>query len=85
MASDAPEIDTEILRLLKEHPSRFISGETISHRLNLTRTPSGKGEKAQTSGYVIEAYPRADIALLKRRTSFSPPKSSRSERLDGWE
>jgi len=66
MASDAPEIDEEILRFLKEHPSRFISGETISHRLNLTRTSVWKRvRKLRTSGYVIEAYPRTGYRLVE--------------------
>ena len=31
-------MDEEILQLLREHPSAFLSGEEISRRLKVTRT-----------------------------------------------
>jgi BirA family transcriptional regulator, biotin operon repressor / biotin---[acetyl-CoA-carboxylase] ligase len=59
-------IDEEILRLLKSHPSEFLSGEEISRHLNLTRTAVWKRMRnLRKSGYVIEASTRSGYRLVQ--------------------
>jgi BirA family transcriptional regulator, biotin operon repressor / biotin---[acetyl-CoA-carboxylase] ligase len=58
--------EDEILRLLKEHPSASVSGETISRLLKLSRTAVWKRvRKLRTLGYVIEAHPRTGYRLAQ--------------------
>jgi BirA family transcriptional regulator, biotin operon repressor / biotin---[acetyl-CoA-carboxylase] ligase len=59
-------IDEEILRLLKSHPSEFLSGEEISRHLKLTRTAVWKRiRNLRRSGYVIEASTRSGYRLAQ--------------------
>jgi BirA family transcriptional regulator, biotin operon repressor / biotin---[acetyl-CoA-carboxylase] ligase len=59
-------MDEEILRLLRLHPSDFVSGEEISRLLKLSRTAIWKRVKnLRTSGYVIEALPRMGYRLIQ--------------------
>ena len=52
-------VDEEILRLLKEHSIRFVSGEQISRQLKVTRTAIWKRVKRlRALGYEIEASTR---------------------------
>ena len=56
----------EILRLLRSHPSDFVSGEEISRLLKLTRTAIWKRVRnLRTLGYVIEALPRMGYRLIQ--------------------
>ncbi len=57
--------DDHILRLLRDHPSVFVSGEKISRELKLTRTAVWKRMKNLRSlGYVIEASRRSGYRLV---------------------
>jgi BirA family transcriptional regulator, biotin operon repressor / biotin---[acetyl-CoA-carboxylase] ligase len=59
-------MNDEILRLLKERSSDFVSGEEISRRLRITRTAVWKRMKIlRTLGYVIEASPRSGYRLIQ--------------------
>jgi BirA family biotin operon repressor/biotin-[acetyl-CoA-carboxylase] ligase len=59
-------MDEEILRLLKEHPSVFLSGEEISHQLKVTRTAIWKRVKYLKSlGYEIEASTKSGYRLIR--------------------
>ena len=59
-------MDEEILRLLRSHPSGFVSGEEISRLLKLSRTAIWKRvKKLRTLGYVIEALPRMGYRLIQ--------------------
>ncbi|HSB07859.1 MAG TPA: biotin--[acetyl-CoA-carboxylase] ligase [Thermodesulfobacteriota bacterium] len=59
-------MNDEILRLLKERPSDFISGEEISRRLRITRTAVWKRVRSlRILGYVIEAFPRSGYRLIQ--------------------
>lgn len=59
-------MDEEILRLLRSHPSDFVSGEEISRLLKLSRTAIWKRvKKLRTLGYVIEALPRMGYRLIQ--------------------
>jgi BirA family biotin operon repressor/biotin-[acetyl-CoA-carboxylase] ligase len=60
------KIEDEILRLLKEDPSAFVSGEEISRLLKLSRTAIWKRVRnLRTLGYVIEALPRMGYRLIQ--------------------
>jgi BirA family transcriptional regulator, biotin operon repressor / biotin---[acetyl-CoA-carboxylase] ligase len=60
------KIEDEILRLLKEDPSDFVSGEEISRLLKLSRTAIWKRVRnLRTVGYVIEALPRMGYRLIQ--------------------
>jgi BirA family biotin operon repressor/biotin-[acetyl-CoA-carboxylase] ligase len=59
-------MDEEILRLLREHPSAFLSGEEISRRLNVSRTAVWKRVKRLRSvGYEIGASTRSGYRLVR--------------------
>jgi BirA family transcriptional regulator, biotin operon repressor / biotin---[acetyl-CoA-carboxylase] ligase len=59
-------MNDEILRLLKERSSNFVSGEEISRRLRITRTAVWKRMRIlRTLGYVIEASPRSGYRLIQ--------------------
>ena len=59
-------MDEEILRLLRSHPSDFVSGEEISRLLKLSRTAIWKRVRnLRTLGYVIEALPRRGYRLIQ--------------------
>jgi len=59
-------MDEEILRLLRSHPSDFVSGEEISRLLKLSRTAIWKRVRnLRTLGYVIEALPRSGYRLIQ--------------------
>ena len=59
------KIDEEILRLLKSHPLEFLSGETISRHVKLTRTAVWKRiRNLRALGYVIEASTRSGYRLV---------------------
>jgi BirA family biotin operon repressor/biotin-[acetyl-CoA-carboxylase] ligase len=66
-------IDEEILRLLREHPSVFLSGEEISRRLKVTRTAVWKRvTRLRTLGYEIEASTRSGYRLIQSPDLLSP-------------
>lgn len=59
-------MNDEILQLLRERSSVFVSGEEISRRLRITRTAVWKRMRnLRTLGYVIEATPRAGYRLIQ--------------------
>ncbi|NWG02290.1 MAG: HTH domain-containing protein, partial [Syntrophaceae bacterium] len=58
--------DDEILQLLRESPSSFLSGEEISHRLKVSRTAVWKRiNHLRNSGYEIEASTRSGYRLIR--------------------
>jgi BirA family biotin operon repressor/biotin-[acetyl-CoA-carboxylase] ligase len=66
-------MDDEILELLRQHPSTFLSGEEISHQLNVTRTAIWKRmEKLRSSGYDIEASRRLGYRLIRSPDLLTP-------------
>jgi len=59
-------MDEEILRLLREHPFTFLSGEEISRQLKVTRTAIWKRVKhLRDLGYEIEASTRSGYRLIQ--------------------
>ena len=59
-------MDDEILQLLREHSSAFLSGEEISRRLRVSRTAVWKRiERLRTLGYEIEASTRSGYRLIQ--------------------
>lgn len=65
--------DEEILRLLRERPSGFLSGEEISRRLKVTRTAIWKRvEQLRSLGYEIKATPRAGYRLIRSPNLLIP-------------
>jgi len=68
-----PSTDEEILRLLREHPSTFLSGEVISHHLKVTRTSVWKRVRSlRALGYEIEASRRLGYRLVRSPDLLSP-------------
>src|SRR4030042_4739984 len=68
-------MNDEILRLLKERSSDFVSGEEISRRLRITRTAVWKRMRnLRTLGYVIEAFPRSGYRLIQSPDLLLPPE-----------
>ena len=66
-------MDEEVLRLLREHPSDFLSGEEISHRLKVTRTAVWKRMKRlRALGYEIEASTRSGYRLIRSPDLLTP-------------
>jgi BirA family biotin operon repressor/biotin-[acetyl-CoA-carboxylase] ligase len=66
-------MDEEILQYLREHPSVFLSGEEISHRLKVTRTAVWKRVKHLKSlGYEIEASTRSGYRLIRSPDLLTP-------------
>jgi BirA family biotin operon repressor/biotin-[acetyl-CoA-carboxylase] ligase len=67
------EMDEEILRFLREHPSVFLSGEEISRRLKVTRTAVWKRVKRlRTLGYKIESSTRSGYRLIQSPDLLTP-------------
>jgi len=66
-------MDEEILRLLKKHPSAFLSGEELSRRLNVSRTAVWKRIRHLRSlGYEIEASTRSGYWLVQSPDILAP-------------
>jgi BirA family biotin operon repressor/biotin-[acetyl-CoA-carboxylase] ligase len=66
-------IDEEILRLLKDHPSSFLSGEEISRQMKVTRTAVWKRVKhLRALGYEIEASTRTGYHLVRSPDLLTP-------------
>jgi BirA family biotin operon repressor/biotin-[acetyl-CoA-carboxylase] ligase len=66
-------IDEEILRLLKEHPSSFLSGEQISRQMKVTRAAVWKRVKhLRALGYEIEASTRTGYHLIRSPDLLTP-------------
>lgn len=65
--------DDEILQLLRESPSSFLSGEEISHRLKVSRTAVWKRiNHLRNSGYEIEASTRSGYRLIRSPDLLTP-------------
>lgn len=59
-------MDDDILQLLREHPSAFLSGEELSRRLNVSRTAVWKKmNHLRSLGYEIEASTRSGYRLIQ--------------------
>ncbi len=66
-------LDDEILQLLREHSSAFLSGEEMSHRLKVTRTAVWKRvQRLRTLGYEIEASTRSGYRLIRSPDLLTP-------------
>ncbi len=66
-------MDDEILKLLRESASAFLSGEEISHRLKVSRTAVWKRMNyLRTLGYEIEASTRAGYRLIRSPDLLTP-------------
>ncbi len=66
-------MDEEILQLLRESPSSFLSGEEISRRLDVSRTAVWKRiEHLRTLGYEIEASTRTGYRLIRSPDLLTP-------------
>jgi len=74
-----PNMDEEILQLLRDHSSEFLSGEEISRRLKVSRTAIWKGmNRLRTQGYEIKASTRSGYRLIQSPDLLTPPKSNPS-------
>jgi BirA family biotin operon repressor/biotin-[acetyl-CoA-carboxylase] ligase len=66
-------MDEEILKLLREHLSTFLSGEEISRRLKVSRTAVWKRIRNLISlGYEIEASTRSGYRLVRSPDLLTP-------------
>jgi BirA family transcriptional regulator, biotin operon repressor / biotin---[acetyl-CoA-carboxylase] ligase len=66
-------MDEEILQLLRESPSKFLSGEEISRRLKVSRTAVWKGmNRLRTQGYEIKASTRSGYRLIQSPDLLTP-------------
>ena len=66
-------MDDEILKLLRESGSTFLSGEEISHRLKVSRTAVWKRMNyLRTLGYEIEASTRSGYRLIRSPDLLTP-------------
>ena len=66
-------IDDEVLKLLRESPSPFFSGEEISRRLKVSRTAVWKRiGRLRTLGYEIEASTRSGYRLIRSPDLLTP-------------
>jgi len=66
-------MDEAILKLLREQPSAFVSGEEISRELNVSRTAIWKRMKSlRASGYEIEASRRLGYRLIRSPDLLTP-------------
>ncbi|MDI7261122.1 MAG: biotin--[acetyl-CoA-carboxylase] ligase [Thermodesulfobacteriota bacterium] len=66
-------MDEEILKLLKTHPSAFLSGEEVSRRLKVSRTAVWKKIRHLRSlGYEIEASTRSGYRLIQSPDRLTP-------------
>jgi len=66
-------MDEEILQLLRDHSSDFLSGEEISRRLKVSRTAVWKRiQRLKTLGYEIEASTRSGYRLITSPDLLTP-------------
>ena len=66
-------MNEEILQLLRDHSSEFLSGEEISHRLKVSRTAVWKRVQGlRTLGYEIEASTRSGYRLIRSPDLLTP-------------
>jgi BirA family biotin operon repressor/biotin-[acetyl-CoA-carboxylase] ligase len=66
-------MDEEILQLLRDHSSEFLSGEEISRRLKVSRTAIWKGmNRLRTRGYEIKASTRSGYRLIQSPDLLTP-------------
>ena len=66
-------MDEEILRLLKDHSTGFLSGEEISRRLKVTRAAIWKRVRGlRALGYEIEASTRTGYRLIRSPDLLTP-------------
>ncbi len=66
-------MDEEILQLLRDYSSTFLSGEEISRRLKVSRTAVWKRMKRlRTLGYEIEASTRSGYRLIRSPDLLTP-------------
>lgn len=66
-------MDEEILQLLRENPSAFLSGEEIAERLKVTRTSVWKRVRhLRALGYEIEASTRSGYRLIRSPDLLTP-------------
>jgi BirA family transcriptional regulator, biotin operon repressor / biotin---[acetyl-CoA-carboxylase] ligase len=66
-------MDDEILKLLREHSTSFLSGEEMSHTLKVSRTAVWKRMKnLRASGYDIEASRRLGYRLIRSPDLLTP-------------
>jgi BirA family biotin operon repressor/biotin-[acetyl-CoA-carboxylase] ligase len=66
-------MDDEILKLLRESPAAFLSGEEISRRLEVSRTAVWKRMKRlRNLGYEIEASTRSGYHLIRSPDLLTP-------------
>jgi BirA family biotin operon repressor/biotin-[acetyl-CoA-carboxylase] ligase len=66
-------MDDEILQLLREHPSAFLSGEALSRRLKVSRTAVWKRMKQlRLMGYEIEGSTRSGYRLIRSPDFLTP-------------
>jgi BirA family biotin operon repressor/biotin-[acetyl-CoA-carboxylase] ligase len=66
-------MDDEILQLLREHSSAFVSGEELSRRLNVSRTAVWKRmTHLRSLGYEIEASTRSGYRLIRSPDLLTP-------------
>jgi BirA family biotin operon repressor/biotin-[acetyl-CoA-carboxylase] ligase len=67
------EMDEEILQLLRDHSSDFLSGENISRRLKVSRTAVWKRiQGLRGLGYEIEASTRSGYRLIRSPDLLTP-------------
>ncbi len=66
-------MDDEILKLLRESPSAFLSGEEISRRLKVSRTAVWKRiQRLKGQGYGIKASTRSGYRLIQSPDLLTP-------------
>ena len=66
-------VDEEILSLLKSHSPGFISGEEMSHQLNVTRAAVWKRiRNLRSLGYEIEASTRTGYRFIRSPDVLTP-------------
>jgi BirA family biotin operon repressor/biotin-[acetyl-CoA-carboxylase] ligase len=66
-------MDEEILQLLRDHSSEFLSGEEISRRLKVSRTAVWKGmNRLRMRGYEIKASTRSGYRLIQSPDLLTP-------------
>jgi len=66
-------MDEEVLQLLRDHSSGFLSGEEISRRLKVSRTAVWKRiQRLRTLGYEIEATTRSGYRLIRSPDLLTP-------------
>ncbi len=66
-------MDEEILQLLRDRSSTFLSGEEISRRLKVSRTAVWKRiQRLRTLGYEIEASTRSGYRLIRSPDLLTP-------------